>query len=490
MNTGPAGDLTSPAGTGTTKNDGKRGTRTTHGRRGPFLARLRRDWQLLLMALPAIGLLVVFHYVPLLGNVIAFQDYSPYVGFRDSPWVGLSNFQWLLLDERFADVRRCRTALADPAGPWVQRLRHHDQPGHLPRAGHRGDGLEGRGLGAIIFLAALAAINQNLYEAAAVDGASRWRRLWHITLPGLRPVIILLLILRLGEALNVGFEQFFLQRDAVGRDAAEVLDTFVYWRTLLTGEWSHGSAAGLVTVPGELSFAAYAELFSGGVVTRSVLVSLGVTLVGTAISLTVTVLASYGLSRPGSLLHKPMLFLILLTFLFGPGLIPNYLLVSSLGLIDTYWSLILPGAVTAFNLVVMRAFFMNIPAEVSDSARIDGASEFHILRKIVLPMSKGVTAVIGLFYAVGYWNSFFNAVLYLNDNAKLPLQVVLRQYVLQGQSLFAGQTGDATVAGQTLPPSLALQMAIVVVALLPVLFVYPFVQRHFTKGVIIGAVKG
>ncbi|WP_246467150.1 carbohydrate ABC transporter permease [Streptosporangium album] len=185
-----------------------------------------------------------------------------------------------------------------------------------------------------------------------------------------------------------------------------------------------------------------------------------------------------------------MLFLILLTFLFGPGLIPNYLLVSSLGLIDTYWSLILPGAVTAFNLVVMRAFFMNIPAEVSDSARIDGASEFHILRKIVLPMSKGVTAVIGLFYAVGYWNSFFNAVLYLNDNAKLPLQVVLRQYVLQGQSLFAGQTGDATVAGQTLPPSLALQMAIVVVALLPVLFVYPFVQRHFTKGVIIGAVKG
>ncbi|WP_406318647.1 carbohydrate ABC transporter permease [Streptosporangium sp. NBC_01639] len=260
--------------------------------------------------------------------------------------------------------------------------------------------------------------------------------------------------------------------------------------TSLSTQETVSEAGGLVTVPGELSFAAYAELFSGGVVTRSVMVSLGVTLVGTAISLTVTVLAAYGLSQPGSLLHKPMLFLILLTFLFGPGLIPNYLLVSSLGLIDTYWSLILPGAVTAFNLVVMRAFFMNIPEEVSDSARIDGASEFHILRKIVLPMSKGVTAVIGLFYAVGYWNSFFNAVLYLNDNAKWPLQVVLRQYVLQGRSLFSGQTGNVTVAGQALPPSLAIQMAIVVVALLPVLFVYPFVQRHFTKGVIIGAVKG
>ncbi|GAA2884614.1 carbohydrate ABC transporter permease [Streptosporangium fragile] len=260
--------------------------------------------------------------------------------------------------------------------------------------------------------------------------------------------------------------------------------------TSLSTQETVSQAGGLVTVPGELSFAAYEELFAGGVVTRSVLVSLGVTVVGTAISLGVTVLAAYGLSRPGSLLHRPLLFLVLLTFLFGPGLIPNYLLVSSLGLIDTYWSLILPGAVTAFNLVVMRAFFMNIPDEVTDSARIDGASEFRILRRIVLPMSKGVTAVIGLFYAVGYWNSFFNAVLYLNDNAKWPLQVVLRQYVLQGQSLIVGQTGSSTIAGQAPPPSLAIQMAIVVIALLPVLFVYPFVQRHFTKGVIIGAIKG
>ncbi|GIH89610.1 carbohydrate ABC transporter permease [Planobispora siamensis] len=261
--------------------------------------------------------------------------------------------------------------------------------------------------------------------------------------------------------------------------------------TSLSTQEAVSAAGGLVTVPGELSLAAYEQLFAGGVVTRSVLVSLGVTGVGTAISLSVTVLAAYGLSRPGSLLHRPMLFLILMTFLFGPGIVPNYLLVSSLGLIDSYWSLILPGAVSAFNLVVMRAFFMNIPAEVTDSARIDGASEFRILWRIVLPMSKGVTAVIGLFYAVGYWNSFFNAVLYLNDNAKWPLQVVLRQYVLQGQALVVGQSSEATVAGgQALPPSLALQMAIVVVALLPVLFVYPFVQRHFTKGVIIGAVKG
>ncbi|GIH74373.1 carbohydrate ABC transporter permease [Planobispora longispora] len=248
-------------------------------------------------------------------------------------------------------------------------------------------------------------------------------------------------------------------------------------------------AGGLVVVPDGFSLAAYRELFSGGVVTQSVLVSLGVTAVGTVVSLVCTVLAAYGLSRPGSMLHRPLLFMILLTFLFTPGMIPSYLLVKSLGLIDSYWSLILPGAINAFNLVVMRAFFMNIPEEVPDSARIDGASEFRILTRIVLPMSKGVIAVIGLFYAVGYWNAFFNAILYLNDNAKWPLQLVMRQYVQQGQSLTLSSAVDTSSAG-ALPPNLAIQMAIVVLALLPVLFVYPFVQRHFTKGVIIGAVKG
>ncbi|GAA1276147.1 carbohydrate ABC transporter permease [Sphaerisporangium rubeum] len=271
--------------------------------------------------------------------------------------------------------------------------------------------------------------------------------------------------------------------------ASVVFPIYMVVLTSLSPQDVVSRAGGLVTVPGELTLAAYRELFSGGVVTRAVVISLAVTGVGTAISLSVTVLAAYGLSRPGSLLHRPLLFLILATYLFGPGMIPNYLLVSSLGLIDTYWALILPSAVTAFNLVVMRAFFMNIPGEIIDSARIDGAGEFRILGRIVLPISKGVVAVIGMFYAVGYWNSFFNAVLYLNDNAKWPLQVVLRQYVLQGQSLVVGQTSD-TIAGEPLPPSLAIQMAIVVLALIPVLFVYPFVQRHFTKGVIIGAVKG
>ncbi|MFC7328412.1 carbohydrate ABC transporter permease [Marinactinospora rubrisoli] len=268
-----------------------------------------------------------------------------------------------------------------------------------------------------------------------------------------------------------------------------VLPIYVVVLTSLSPAESINRAGGLVLVPDGLSFAAYTELFAGGVVTRAVLVSLGVTVVGTAVSLGATVLAAYGLSRPGSLWHRPLLFTVLLTFLFGPGMIPLYLLVSSLGLIDSYWSLILPAAVNAFNVVVMRAFFMNIPAEIGDSARVDGASEWRILTRLVLPMSKGVTAVIGLFYAVGYWNAFFNAVLYINDNSRWPLQVILRQYVLQQQSITAGSLVDPSTA-TALPPNLAIQMAIVVVALVPVTLVYPLVQRHFTKGVIIGAVKG
>jgi putative aldouronate transport system permease protein len=268
---------------------------------------------------------------------------------------------------------------------------------------------------------------------------------------------------------------------------------YVVVLTSVSTQGSVAEAGGLVIVPHGITFGAYTDLFSGGVVTRAVIVSTGITLAGTALSVAVTVMAAYGLSRPNSFLHRPLLFVILLTFLFAPGIIPTYLLVQSLGLIDNYAALILPGAVAAFNVVVMRSFFMNsIPPELIDSARLDGASDFRILREIVLPLSKAVTAVVALFYGVGYWNAFFNALIYLNDNAKWPLQLVLRNYVLQGQPIpgvSAVQQAQAnTLTGAA--PSLAIKMAVITLAVVPVLLVYPFVQRHFTKGVIIGAVKG
>jgi putative aldouronate transport system permease protein len=263
---------------------------------------------------------------------------------------------------------------------------------------------------------------------------------------------------------------------------------YVVVLTSLSPQRAVTEAGGLVVVPDGLTVGAYQEILTGGVVTRAVLVSLGVTLVGTALSVVVSVLAAYGLSQLGSFGHRPLLFTMLITLFFGAGIIPNYLVVKGLGMIDTYWSLILPSAVSVFNILVMRTFFMNLPAELLDSARVDGAGDVRILLRIVLPLSKAVTAVVALFYAVGYWNAFFNAMLYINTNNKWPLQLVLRTYVLQGTA-FPGN-GLANQAGSGHVASLAVQMAVVVLSLVPVLLIYPFVQKHFTKGVLIGAVKG
>lgn len=249
-------------------------------------------------------------------------------------------------------------------------------------------------------------------------------------------------------------------------------------------------AGGIVLVPGEITFAAYQQLLDGGVVFRSVVVSIGVTAVGTLISTVVSVLAAFGLSRTDSFLHRPILFVFLITMFFGAGLIPTYLWVSQLGLIDSYWALILPGAISAFNVLILRNFFMGIDASITDAARIDGAGDWRVLGSIVLPMSRAVVAVVALFYGVGYWNAFFNAMLYLRDSAKWPLQMVLRAYVLRGQPP-QGTTGTVIELGAGgAVPSLAAKMAVMVLALVPILIVYPFVQRHFTKGVIFGAIKG
>lgn len=271
-----------------------------------FGALLRRDWQMLVLMIPGALFLLLFFYIPILGNVIAFQDYQPYYEIWDAPFVGLEKFEDLFYDDRFGLALRNTLFLAfvqlvlffpvpiilalvvdSIMSPRVRKM--FQSIIYLPHflswvlviaifqqvlggAGVINNFLQANGIGAIafmsnpetfpllvtaqmiwkdagwgmiIFLAALASIDQSLHESAAVDGANRWRRIWHITLPGMRPVIILLLILNLGSILTVGFEQFILQRDAVGADAAEVLDTYAYYTGVIGGDWSMGAAAGL-----------------------------------------------------------------------------------------------------------------------------------------------------------------------------------------------------------------------------------------------------
>lgn len=247
------------------------------------------------------------------------------------------------------------------------------------------------------------------------------------------------------------------------------------------------ASGGFVLWPTELHLASYRSIFAGGVVTRSLAVSAGITVVGTLISLLVSAMLAYALSRPGSWGHRVILSLLLVSLLFAPGIIPNYLVVKEFGLLDSYWALILPTALNAFNVIILRSFFMGIPRELIESARIDGAGDFGVFWRLVLPLSRAVLAVIGLFYAVGYWNAFFNALLYINDTAKWPLQLVLRTYVINNTQL---GSSDLAATADALPPQASIQMAILVVSIVPILIVYPFLQRHFTKGMLTGAVKG
>ncbi len=266
-----------------------------------------------------------------------------------------------------------------------------------------------------------------------------------------------------------------------------MLFPFVYVIAVSFSSYKDVIGGGLIFFPAHPTMEAYRAIFEGGIVTHALWVSVGLTLIGTAINMLMTVTMAYGLSRPGVPGSRLILALVLLTLLFSAGLIPDYLLVKNLGLINTYGSIVLPGAINAFNLVILRQFFMNLPAELIESARLDGASDLWVLLRIVLPLSKPVLAVVALFYGVAHWNDFFRATLYLNDAHKWPIQLVLRQYVLQGSALANAVAIDPH---QPPPPTQTIQMAVVVIATVPILIVYPFLQRFFTKGVLSGAIKG
>jgi multiple sugar transport system permease protein/putative aldouronate transport system permease protein len=266
------------------------------------------------------------------------------------------------------------------------------------------------------------------------------------------------------------------------------------WMVVLTSLSTQGAvneAGGMVLVPHGLTTAAYRQIFSNQLIMHSLLVSLGVTVVGTAISMVVTVLCAYGLSRTNSFGHRTILMLLVATMFFSGGLIPTFLVVSGLGGYDNYWSLILPSAVSVFNILVMRGFFAGTAQELIDAAALDGAGDWRTLWSVVLPTSRAVVAVIALFYAVGYWNTFFNALLYLPDNQKWPLQLVIYTYTLQGASMpGTGVTNTGQYFGNQQVASLSIQMAVVTLTLIPILLLYPFVQRHFAKGMLLGAIKG
>ncbi|WP_248929155.1 carbohydrate ABC transporter permease [Paenibacillus hamazuiensis] len=242
---------------------------------------------------------------------------------------------------------------------------------------------------------------------------------------------------------------------------------------------------GFILYPKEISLSAYKYIFSTNTLVRSLGVSVYVTVVGTLINLVFTSLLAYPLSRPHLKGRSLMLLAVLFTMLFNGGLIPTYYVVKSLGMIDSLWSLMIPSAISAFNLIVLKNFFQQIPDGLEDSAKIDGCNDLGILFRIVIPLSLPAIATFGLFYAVDHWNKFFSAVMYINTNTKWPIQVVLREIVINASS----RIGDTNIEEMNIQP-LTIKMAVIVFATLPIIAVYPFLQKHFAKGVMLGSVKG
>ena len=239
-----------------------------------------------------------------------------------------------------------------------------------------------------------------------------------------------------------------------------------------------------ILFPTTFTLSAYEYIFSTPTIFKSFAVSIGVTGIGTLVSMVLTSLMAYSLSRKYLVGRRFLNFVVVFTMLFSGGMIPTYLVVKNLGLIDTYWALILPIAISAFNLIIMRNFFQAIPESLEESAKVDGYNDLMIFIKIILPLSLPSIATISLFYAVAYWNEYTNAILYLNDSSKWPIQVLLRQIVI----VSSGMQADNSVV-EVVPPAQTIKMAVISVATLPMLILYPFLQKYFVKGAFVGSVK-
>lgn len=246
------------------------------------------------------------------------------------------------------------------------------------------------------------------------------------------------------------------------------------------------SYRGLLFLPQGFSLDAYKAVIENPMVMTGYRNTLLYVVGGTLINLFMTTLGAYALSRPHVYFKNHIMLVIVITMVFSGGLIPSFLLINNLGMLNTPWALLLPGAINSFNLIIMRTAFQSIPVSLEESARIDGANDWTIMTRIIIPLSMPVIAVMILWYAVGHWNSYFNALIYLRDRELFPLQLVLRE-ILISNSTDNMMTGAAT--GDRMDIGITIKYATIIVSTLPILVLYPFLQKYFVHGVMIGALK-
>ncbi|RKL66227.1 ABC transporter permease [Salipaludibacillus neizhouensis] len=237
-------------------------------------------------------------------------------------------------------------------------------------------------------------------------------------------------------------------------------------------------------IPETFSLNAYKYIFSTPTFIRGIGVSVFVTIAGTLISLSLTLTMGYALSKSRLIGHKWYIYIVIFTIIFQGGMIPTYLLIRDLGLLNSLWALILPIAMNPMWLIIVISFFRNIPKELEESARIDGCTDLGVFWKIALPLSKPIIATFALFYAVQYWGDYFNALLYISDNSKYPVMLLLQNIMTMADTQF----GEVDTLVEQ--PDESLKLAVIVVATVPIMLVYPFLQKHFAKGMMLGSVKG
>ncbi|CAN7247682.1 carbohydrate ABC transporter permease [Paenibacillus sp. LjRoot153] len=242
-------------------------------------------------------------------------------------------------------------------------------------------------------------------------------------------------------------------------------------------------------IPMDITFDAYKVVLKNPEIWRTYGNTLLYTTVGTMINVIMTALCAYPLSRKDFYGRGIFIFMVAVTMFISGGLIPTYLVVQKLGLVDTMWALVLPPAISTFNMIIMKTYFEGIPMALQESAYLDGANEIQVLFKIIIPLSLPVMATMVLFYSVHHWNSFFPALIYLNDSDKFPVQVLLRNIVIAGE--FSDQTADIGSASSNFRVVAAnYKFAVIIITILPILVVYPYLQKYFVKGAMIGALKG
>ena len=576
---------------------------------------------LYLMLLPAILYYIIFCYVPMYGVTIAFKDFNPMLGIWKSPWAGTEMFQklfgmekfysvfWntirislirlifgfpfpiiiaLLLNElRLGKVKRViQTAIYIPnfiswvvLGGILTSLLSMDSGivnGVIKALGFAPIGFltdekyfvgtmvvsmiwKTFGWNTIIYLAAITGIDPQLYEAATVDGANRWQKLLHITLPCIRSIIIVVLITRIGGLMQAGFEQIFVLYHPGVYGTADIIDTYVYRMGLQEGKFELATAVGLfksvinfalvvianktarmageekpkkikVSVgsrifdtvnliflillglttfypfwdclvvsfsslksylatnihlwPDEWSFEGYAYMLKSFDLWRSYANSIFITVVGTLINMLITTMAAYVLSKKDLKGQRFFMFLAVFTMMFTGGIIPTYIVVKDLHLMNSLWAMILPSAVNTYNLIILRNFFLELPMELEEAALLDGCTEIGVLFRIMLPISKPALTTVTLFYAVDHWNDFFSAIMYINKKEAWPLQLFLRSMLFQNDAAYSSGGESLFLLGQPM------KMAAVMLAIIPIMCAYPFFQKYFTAGMTAGAVKG